>query len=81
MVENKINLEREYKKELGDKLNTRVIGTGKKAFSIKMFRKGFILKRANRGYIFLDSFDLWWLKETIEEFMKKREVIKSLKDA
>ncbi len=69
---------KKWKKELGEKLNTRVIGTGKQAFSIKTFENGFFLKRANRGEIVLDRFDLMMLSDISRAFEKKKRILKEL---
>jgi len=73
-----MNLETIYKKELGNKISTRVINTGKNAFSIKTFENGFKLKRANRGEIVLDRFDLMCLKDLIISFETKKDMLKIL---
>jgi hypothetical protein len=67
-----------YKQQLGEHFNTRVVGTGKEAFSFKMFEHGLVLKRANRGYIVLDKHDIWCLKDMINEFLKKTELGEAL---
>jgi len=75
-----MNLQKEYAEKLGKKLNTRVIGTGKQAFSIKMFRNGLILKRANRGELVLDRFDMYLLKDIIDDFIRKENILEGLKN-
>ena len=74
----KSELYKKWKKELGEHLNTRLVGGGKKAFSIKVFENGFLLKRANRGEIVLDRFDLMCLTDIQRAFEKKKEILKSL---
>ncbi len=71
---------KKWKKDLGQHHYTQVIGTGKQAFSMKIFESCFLLKRANRGEIVLDRLDLWALKDTIIRFENKKEIIKSLED-
>lgn len=72
-------LETKFKKQLGAKIGSYVLNSGREAFGIKMFENGFKLKRANRGEIVLDRFDLMCLKDLIISFEKKHEILDGLK--
>lgn len=74
----KSELEKKWGKDLGVKLNTRVIGTGKLAFSIKTFENGFLLKRANRGEIVLDRLDMIMVADIGNAFEKKKDILEAL---
>ena len=74
----KSGLLKKWEKDLGTKLNTRVIGTGKLAFSIKTFENGFLLKRAGRGEIILDRLDMMMVGDIGRAFEKKKDILKGL---
>ena len=76
--ENNAKLLKIYEKELGKHFLTRVAGTSKEMFSFKMFEKGLVLKRANRGFIVLDKFDVLLLKDMVNEFLTKTELQEAL---
>lgn len=67
-----------YKDSLGEHFNTRVSGTGNYAFSMKLFERGMVLKRANRGFIVLDKLDILCLKDIIDEYLNKNAICETL---
>lgn len=74
----KKSLQKRYANKLGKKITTRVVGLGKKTFVVKIFKNGIILRRARRGEIVLDKFDMYCLFDIIKALMKKEDVLDRL---
>ena len=68
---------KEYKIKLGKKLGVYNFPDGKETLAINMFENGFVLRK-RKNEIVLDRSSLWHLKDIIESFERKHEIIKNL---
>lgn len=66
-IKNKMEITKEDKKNLGKHTGTRVIGTGKLSFSIKIFENGAIIRKKKENYLLEE----WQCGDLALSFRKK----------
>lgn len=67
----------EYKKRLGEKADTLVIPYGRETFAINTYENGFVLRKRGQTIV-LDLVNLFALKDSINRFIERRAILKSL---
>jgi len=69
---------KEYKIKLGKRAGCMVLPSGKETLSITKFENGMVLKKRG-NQIVLDRFSMWAIRDEIDRFEKKLEIINKLK--